>query len=66
MLDGVIMANATHLLFDINAVKLGSSERSSGKALKTYHPPMLVPLLSSEPEGGGVNVPEASTGVLES
>ncbi|MDF1827488.1 MAG: hypothetical protein P1U39_04340 [Legionellaceae bacterium] len=66
MLDGVIMTNATHLSIDINAVKFGTSERSPDKALKTYHPPMLVPLLSSEPEGGGVNVPEASTGVLES
>ena len=38
------MTNSTHLLFDTNAVKSESSEWSSEKALKTYYPPMLVPL----------------------
>ncbi len=58
------MTNVTHLLFDMNTVKSGPSERSSDKTLKTYHPPLLTPLLDSEPESGSANVPETNNGML--
>ncbi|MDF1827560.1 MAG: hypothetical protein P1U39_04725 [Legionellaceae bacterium] len=36
------------------------------KKQKTYEPPAIIRLRDSEPEGGSLNVPEASTGLLES
>ncbi|MDF1683762.1 MAG: hypothetical protein P1U36_03800 [Legionellaceae bacterium] len=57
------MTNHTHDVHDMRSLSAEPLPKHTNKA---YEPPALIRLQDSEPEGGSLNVPEASTGLLES